>query len=301
MRLTCFTPPPPAGDGKKQKTMKTTKEKIFAYSYNSVTEFVNSIKDKEVNPLFQGVEASLYESKYYTKFSSTENFTHAQNLLKLGDTDNMKKLSAAGLNVGTVKSIGSAPRVQRYNSVVGFCPNVARYLQGAPDNMINVRRKIFKTSKVINVFFNISVCYKTNAKVIIQTNAAFVNALLALESKGYRVNLYAGESSCVKDEYFICAVKIKDSATFFDKKKIAYPLVNPSFLRRHMFRALETSGVTYKDWQNSYGYRTTKNDNKTIKTGLQKVGVKCDTIVSLTDIIGMSSQEILDTCFANRK
>ncbi len=283
------------------KTMKTKKHKLFAYSYKSVTEFVNDLKNKPVNPIFSGSEESLSEDNYYKDFAGTESFAVAQDLLKYGDTDNMQKMSAAGLNVGSVKSIGSASRVQRYNNVVGFCPNVARYLQGAPDNMINIRRKIFKTSKVINVFFNLSVPGKTPASEIINTNVAFVNALLALESKGYRVNLYAGKSSFVRGQMFLCAVKIKDSATFFDKKKIAYPLVNPSFLRRHMFRALETSGVTSKNWAYGYGYATTKSDDEEVKDALKQVGVNCDTVVSLPDILGITSQDILDVYFANKK
>lgn len=288
----------------KQKQKKTIKNHtLFGYAYNSVTEFVNDLKNKPVNPIFTDCQKSLSEESWYKDFTATDNFSVAQDLLKYGDTANMQKMSAAGLNVGTVKSTGSVPRAQRYNSVVGFCPNVPRYLQGAPANMINVRRKVFKTSKVVNVFFNLSVPGNTSANDIVDTNVAFVNALLALENKGYRVNLYAGKASFESGsgQMFLCAVKIKDSATFFDKKKIAYPLINPSFQRRHMFRALEVSEVTSSHWAHGYGYPATGSDKEEVNDALKQTGVNCDTVVCLSDILGWSSQDILNRCFSSRK
>ena len=287
----------------KQKQKKTIKNHtLFGYVYNSVADFVNDLKNKPVNPIFTDRQESLSEESWYKDFAATDNFSVAQDLLKYGDTANMQKMSAAGLNVGSVKSTGPAPWTQRYNSVVGFCPNVPRYLQGAPANMINIRRKVFKTSsKVVNVFFILSVPGYTPANDIVETNVAFVNALLALENKGYRVNLYAGKASFQSGQMFLCAVKIKDSATFFDKKKIAYPLINPSFLRRHMFRALEVSEVTSSRWAYGYGYAATGSDKEEVKDALKQTGVNCDTVVCLSDILGLSSQNILDRCFSSHK
>lgn len=273
-----------------------------------MTEFVNTLAKKHTNKVFtestDGKDeylSSLSDDEWRQKFTTTENFDAAQKLLKFGDDKNMKKLSGAGLNTGKVNTTGSAPRPQIIHSVVGFCPNVPRFLMGAPACMNDVKRKIFKISKVINVFYNLSVSWKVKTTTIANTNAALVNALLALEMNGYRVNLYVGEYSKCKDEYFLCAVKIKDSATVLDKKKIAYPLVNPSFFRRHMFRALETSDVTEKGWSDNYGYPTGKEKANQVKAALKTKGINLDTYISFNDISYMSSQDILNTCFADHK
>ena len=67
-------------------------------------------------------------------------------------------------------------------------------------------------------------------------------------------NLYVASISCMTSggaaQGFI--LKIKDSGQYIDLLKTAYPLINPSFLRRHDFRFLEiTPGVPYNS---NYGY-----------------------------------------------
>ena len=43
----------------------------------------------------------------------------------------------------------------------------------------------------------------------------------------------------IKSNYYYLLVRIKDSGKYLDTLRIAYPLVNPSFYRRHVFGYME--------------------------------------------------------------
>ena len=53
-------------------------------------------------------------------------------------------------------------------------------------------------------------------------------------------------------------VKIKDAGQYFDGLRVAYPLVNPSFLRRHIFAVLERMPEIYLT--GSYGIVMSDSD-----------------------------------------
>ena len=74
-----------------------------------------------------------------------------------------------------------------------------------------------------------------------------------MEKNGYRVNLYAYFCGGGKNKTLGTAIiKIKDSGKYLDTLRIAYPLVNPSFYRRHIFAYMERlNGFGLND---SYGY-----------------------------------------------
>ena len=52
------------------------------------------------------------------------------------------------------------------------------------------------------------------------------------------------------------AVKIKDAGQYFDSLRVAYPLINPSFLRRHIFAVMER----IKDVELPSGYGAVMED-----------------------------------------
>ena len=174
-----------------------------------------------------------------------------------GDKMNADKLNEA-LRKIKAQGKGNETRNKLYNSPCGFMPIVPKVLAGDPQNMLAIRKERYNSTKVLNVAYNVAVDCTRTTEDLIKTAAKVANVIASLEKNGYRVNLYA--YSCGRDfeyNYYSLLVKIKDSGKYLDTLRIAYPLINPSFLRRHIFAFLERL--------NGYGlysgYSEVLNDN----------------------------------------
>ena len=173
------------------------------------------------------------------RFTGTESFEVAQNLLKYGDKENADKINATIRKI-KAQGKGNETRNKLYNSPCGFMPIVPKVLAGDPQNMLAIKKQRYNSTKIINIAYNVSVDCTRTIEDLIGTAAKVANVIASLEKNGYRVNLYA--YSCGRDlkyNYYSLLVKIKDSGKYLDTLRIAYPLVNPSFYRRHVFGYME--------------------------------------------------------------
>lgn len=223
---------------RKKKTTTTNKD-VFE-RYESISEFVNTVNARPVDPFYTGREMSHYElrqSWYYTN-----SYEEADDLLMNGDLETAKKMNAKACNIKQAKGVKNI--ITR--GPVGFVPNVPAYLSGDPNNMFSVRSQSYKSTKVINLIINNTVSSEVDADDLAEYGVKILNIAQALESKGYRMNIYASTLASFKDSknQGILLVKIKDSGKPLNLTKVAYPLANPSFLRRHILRWIETTGNT---------------------------------------------------------
>ena len=214
-------------------------EKVIFNKFNSVEEFSNWL---QVTPQTAGGKKFDYSneiSKSNTEFTGTESFEEAQELLKYGDKVNADKIAATIRKI-KAQGKGNETRNKLYNSPCGFMPIVPKVLAGDPQNMLAIRKERYNSTKVLNVAYNVAVDCTRTTEDLIKTAAKVANVIASLEKNGYRVNLYA--YSCGRDlkhNYYSLLVKIKDSGKYLDTLRIAYPLVNPSFYRRHIFGYME--------------------------------------------------------------
>ena len=214
-------------------------EKVIFNKFDSVEEFSHWL---QVTPQTAGGKrwnGSNEISGENTEFTGTRTFEEAQDLLKYGDKQNAEKISATIRKI-KAQGKGNATRNSLYNSPCGFMPIVPKVLAGDPQNMLAIKKQRYKSTKVINIAYNTTVGWQISTDEIIETTAKVANVIASLEKNGYRVNLYA--FSCGKgkrDTVYSLLVKIKDSGKYLDTLRIAYPLVNPSFLRRHIIAYLE--------------------------------------------------------------
>ena len=214
-------------------------EKVLFNKFNSVEEFSNWLQVTPQTAKGKEFDASNEVSKYNTEFTGTESFDVAQNLLKCGDKENADKIAATIRKI-KAQGKGNETRNKLYNSPCGFMPIVPKVLAGDPQNMLAIRKERYNSTKVLNVAYNVAVDCTRTTEDLIKTAAKVANVIASLEKNGYRVNLYA--YSCGRDlkyNYYSLLVKIKDSGKYLDTLRIAYPLVNPSFYRRHIFGYME--------------------------------------------------------------
>ena len=216
-------------------------EKVIFNKFNSVEEFSNWLQVTPQTAKGKEFNASNEISRSNTKFAGTESFEEAQNLLKCGDKENADKIAATIRKI-KAQGKGNETRNSLYNSPCGFMPIVPKVLAGDPQNMLAIKKQRYNSTKVLNVVYNVTVSGNKKKEQLFKTAAKVANVIASLEKNGYRVNLYvcfSVRSTCDESSKAISIIKIKDSGKYLDTLRIAYPLVNPSFLRRHLFAYLE--------------------------------------------------------------
>ena len=214
-------------------------EKVIFNKFDSVEQFSNWIQVTPQTAKGKEFNISNEIGKYRTEFTGTESFEEAQNLLKCGDKENADKIAATIRKI-KAQGKGTETRNKLYNSPCGFMPIVPKVLAGEPQNMMAIKKQRYNSTKVINIAYNVAVSCSITVNELTETAAKVANVIASLEKNGYRVNLYA--YSCGRDlkhNYYSLLVKIKDSGKYLDTLRIAYPLVNPSFFRRHVFGYME--------------------------------------------------------------
>ena len=214
-------------------------EKVIFNKFDSVEQFSNWLQVTPQTANGKKFDYSNEMSKSNTEFTGTESFDVAQKLLKYGDKVNADKITATIRKI-KAQGKGNETRNKLYNSPCGFMPIVPKVLAGDPENMLAIKKQTYKSTKVINIAYNVAVDFTRTTEDLIETAAKVANVIASLEKNGYRVNLYA--YSCGRDlrfNYYFLLVKIKDSGKYLDTLRIAYALVNPSFYRRQVFGYME--------------------------------------------------------------
>ena len=213
--------------------------KQYFEKFESVTEFIHTIDARKVRESFEDKQHS--QTKDF-EFTDTFSYEEANNLFLYGDKKNADKLNEA-LRKIKAQGKGNETRNKLYNSPCGFMPIVPKVLAGDPNNMLAIKKQAYRSTKVINIIYSMSCSGSVPATEILNNSAKLVEVICQLEKNGYRVNLYAGDNARFKfkgqEIHTAFISKLKDSGKYLDPLKIAYPLVNPSFLRRHIFAYLE--------------------------------------------------------------
>lgn len=238
--------------------------KVYMEEYNSISEFVQTINSRKQNPNMtsKGSETATYE------FSGTNNYKEAEDLLLHGWTEESEKLNEM-LKLKSLKE----KSVKNIYDVAGFQCSVPRYLQGIPTNMIN-QKVVTKKQKVITITKNISYSTFISKETIENESIKVLQLVNNLEKQGYRVILNV-TMICEKYNIVLCnKVRIKNASERLNLSKVSFPMVHPSYLRRIMFKWIETFEYTTKKFDMCYGkpmkcaqfidivYKNNKNDNE---------------------------------------
>lgn len=229
-------------------------------NFRSVNEFHRAVNTRKTNDVFARINKNSSHDGDES-FTGTKNYQEANDLLKRGDTASLKLLQKA--NVKRLKD--NADFESKYKAgVVGAIPIVPAYIAGQPLNMMQKIRKQCGPA-IINVVLTACFSGYTDKEEIVEYGAKALSMVKALEKKDIRVNLYIFFASEAGGQKCGALIKLKDAAAPLNALRVAYPIVNPSFLRRHLFRWLETMpnkidrGFTY-----SYGSLLDVSDERVL-------------------------------------
>lgn len=238
--------------------------KIFD-SPGGLSQYIKVTPRTKHNEAFS-IKDSEAESASDTKFTGTENLAAADELLLKGYDAGVAALQNYIKNVKrNYKTVTTLK-----NDVCGFIPNIGAYLTGDPRNMMNITtRRVNAHSKVLNLIVCVTVSGGVSSDTIIDINGKILQNVIELERSGYNVNLYVVDLTTYKKHESTCImVKIKSSNERLNLLKVSYPLVHPSFLRRHIFAVQER----LSDIEGTYGrYMDMSSADLEKYTGLKNV------------------------------
>lgn len=219
--------------------------KIYMEEYNSISELVKAINSRSQNPK---ITSKTSEDVGYT-FTGTHSYNEAENLLLHGWIEESEKLNEM-LKLKVLKE----KSVKNTYDVAGFQCSVPRYLQGIPTNMIN-QKLVTKKQKVITITKNISYSTFVGKETIEEESVKVLQLVNNLEKQGYRVILNVTMiCKSKKGGIILCnKVRIKNASERLNLSKVSFPMVHSSYLRRIMFRWIETFEYTTKSFDNNYG------------------------------------------------
>lgn len=257
--------------------------------FENVKTFAEYIEKGTVQSVFIGAEYSKSDNE---RFCGTKTFEDAQNLMMYGDKELQKKMEEAGISDIRADIRKYVVKRQIYTSVVGAMPNVPAYLAGAPNSMINVRKQKQKQS-VVNVGYNSAVFGEVDTDDIVRGGAKLVAALMILEAKGIKSNVYCLDLDTEGKQYVSYSIKIKSSGQKFDTLRMAYFLAHPSMNRRHKFRFEEiTEGIT-KLFVGGYGMPET-DDKKIVEHFRDNCKLNLDAAFNYESLSYMTTEQIID-------
>ena len=255
--------------------------------YNSVAEFSAALAGPFNESLFGNSwqRASVTGSE---SFTGTPDYESADHLLNYGDSGSLEKMQAVRVR----KNAGQGTEIRRrqVNSVVGYAPNVPNYLRGVPVSMIGQNRVRVQSSKVVSIVYNFTVHCGVSEETIINESVKLLSVIGSMEKAGYRAGLSVMFSATKGAERYNIIVKVKDPGQYMDLRKLAYILVNPSFLRRHCFRAMETEQELREPWNHGYGGVTEGDICKDIVKGTP--AIKDSKYIGFDDLLNRTPEEI---------
>lgn len=272
--------------------LETRDGKKVKIEFGSIHEFVDYITKTPLNDSFRW--AILQSSASDRGWHGTRSFEEASDLLKYGWQDMSEKLITKLKAEGKMEPSYVSKIVY---DVQGFQPIVPLYLQGIPTSMVS-RKKVVVKQKVVTINKDISYPSRASVDTIMAESIKAFRIIKRLESQGYRVNLnvclgtkrWPSSSSNCKNEQYYVGIRVKSANEKLNVSKLAFPLVNPSMLRRIFFRFIEVYPSVSKSFVGSYGYPANDNDMKREFDGITLpafISTDIDKIKNLEDIKGL--------------
>lgn len=251
----------------------------FICKYESLDDFLNALITKPINKEVFGNNPSS-ESKNYN-FTGTHSFKEAWNLCRYTQDEGFENFKEK-FNYINFKTSNYYNREKAYKCI-GYAPNVGRFLNGYPNDMNNF--ELVSRKRRINVTMNCSYSSFEQKSAIENRGICVLNLIEYLENKGYEVNFQFEEVSYSGDEIIQIIIVLKKPRERLNIKYCYFPLVNPSFLRRLIFRATEIIPDIGGHWRYGYGipYIYTQEEMKKQENTIyimtpDKMGIKGENI-----------------------
>ena len=221
---------------------------VMEYSFVSLIEFIEYLDHAPINSSIWGYRDLGSETGDFD-FCQTRSLAEAKEFCKYGYHENFDKL--VELKTSLEKYIKlSRKRSKQYNFYVGYAPDVKAYLEGNPLSMLNKQNP---KRRHIDIYYNSAILGSVSTGQIYNRGAITLCLAEILENMGFTVGLNIFTMSEKNGQVHYAKFHVKHPGERLNVQKLYFPLCNPSFLRRLVFRLREqTPDITYP-WTEGYG------------------------------------------------
>lgn len=223
------------------------KEDLISYLKNAKTSIAFSDE----------ILSSQDVSESRTNFTKTSSYDEAFKLFEYGWYEDFEKFLSLKKQID--KSFPYLIKKSSYfNHMCGNVPNVFNAINNIPLSM----RKLYKddnVQKIITVYYNCSTPWFTTKEQIYMNGLLTLSLIDFFDSLGFRVNLNFFEISVSGNQVLHIDMTFKSPGEKINLQKFYFPFCHPSFLRRIIFRVMETTKELKGSWTMGYG-RCMNND-----------------------------------------
>lgn len=213
------------------------------------------------------------------RFTGTKSMEEADSLFLHGDRESLKRMNNTTA-AAVARRSGLSSKSKPITDVRGTCVHVPNFLAGVPVCMIRREQVRVKNTKVLNFVYCVSASCNMDKEKIAEAGAQLLSYVRNIEAGGLRVNLYIMLASETKTEAAAMIIKVKDSGQYINPSKIAYQIINPSMLRRHFLRYIETADIS--DGHFKYGYgKAIDSECRLAEIFKQQDKIKADTFFTV--------------------
>lgn len=266
---------------RRRKSVKRNAKDFSIELFNSLEHFNSTLEGRTMR---EGFEPSSETGTF--EFTATKSYNDAKNLMLNGDSVNAALIQREMLRINGNKHTQARPQNRRARCVVGSRPCVPAAIIGQPLSMYRTKKEQVK-KPVINIFYAMTAAAGVRADAIVNAGAKLATAIRSIEAAGVRVNLYCGELAFHDDIKIAWFARVKNADKDFNLLRMAYPLINPSFLRRQGFRWTEQNrDIKEVDtWASGYGRPVYEHDmaDEYIVQYEKKYGLHIDKMVLFMD------------------
>lgn len=255
---------------------------LYKYNFSNLNDLYNYLKSNPtVNTKIFKKQASLKTESDFNGVSLPE----AINYLKGGYKMDFDKFDMATKSIRKIgyEDVDSRKLVLSQHGGVYLSPLVSA---GVPNCMVKYERDT--NPKHITIYFQLGYSWQTTASQVFNRGIATINLIQSLEDKGYIVDLKVFQLSECDNEYIDLSVNIKQVDELLNLTKCYYPLVSKEFLRRLLFRVLESAPVT-TSWNCGYGSSLNSTEIKNFYKLKEK-----DLIIPAPLEIGIRGEDIFE-------
>ena len=225
---------------------------FFEQKFKNRQDLISYLKSAKTSLAFLGTELASYDtSDEYIAWTKTKSFDEALQLFENGWYEDFDKFLAQKKQIDKYFPY-IAKKKTYHNYFCGSVPNVFNAINNLPLSM----RKVYSDNNPKNI---ITINYNCSYSGMTTQNQIFINGLLMLslidffDSLGYRVGLKFFQISKTENQIFFVDIILKSSGERINLQKFYFAFCNPSFLRRIIFRVIETTKGLDRQWANSYG------------------------------------------------
>lgn len=176
---------------------------------------------------------------------------------------------------------------RKEKSFAGSHPNVPAFVAGSPKAMYRLQRA--EEKKFRTVYFNLAYPVMTSQSAIVNRGALTLSLIKLLEAQGMGVDLKVFMTVFSRSEIFMFDIILKAPQELLNSKKCCYPLCSREFVRRLVFRVMESMPFENAEWYPNYGEALTDTQFRSI-FGISKN----DTVISTPEEMGVLGEDILE-------